>query len=261
MHIVNDRLAVPAKLVPPNGHGYLLLAAEVGGWLGPMPTGRRRTRHTAARLAAVAARLTEHPDVAQATVFRAVLRPPGEGREILDRRGARHARYDLVVLVRTSTPETAVSLRDHPTYRELVGTLNTAARRVHQIAARNGARIAEVDTDPDHAFLFNYFYADDHDVLLRVWEYTAGWFQDRTALPNSTLLQPLDGEAADHGIINHASWPTFRAFLPSLLFRPSFRNFVLANFKANGIAAQPVIYRRLRPRLAVAPGDGDGPAR
>ncbi len=35
-----------------------------------------------------------------------------------------------------------------------------------------------------------------------------------------------------------------RAFLPGLLFRPTFRSFVLANFKANGVAAQPITYRR-----------------
>ncbi|GAA2417322.1 hypothetical protein GCM10010404_89820 [Nonomuraea africana] len=29
------------------------------------------------------------------------------------------------------------------------------------------------------------------------------------------------------------------------LFRPTFRTFVLANFKANGVAAQPIIYRRV----------------
>ncbi|OQO94573.1 hypothetical protein B1813_00165 [Saccharomonospora piscinae] len=245
MEIVNDRLAVPAKLVSPNGNGYLLLAGEVGGWLGLLPTQRRRTRRSAARLAAVAHRLAADPAVEQVTVFRAAFRPPGEGREILDRRGLRHARYDVVVLVRADTPDAAVGLRQHPAMRELVTTLTGSAHRVHELAARNGARIAEVDADADHAFLFNYFYADDPDVLLGVWEYTAGWFQRKTSLPNSTLLQPLDGEGGEHGIINYASWPTWRTFLPSLLLRPGFRSFVLANFRANGVAAQPVIYRRV----------------
>ncbi|GLX08741.1 hypothetical protein Misp03_56670 [Microbispora sp. NBRC 16548] len=34
-------------------------------------------------------------------------------------------------------------------------------------------------------------------------------------------------------------------FLPGLLFRPTFRSFVLADLAANGIAAQPIIYRRI----------------
>jgi hypothetical protein len=55
----------------------------------------------------------------------------------------------------------------------------------------------------------------------------------------------MEGEPADYGLINHASWPTLRTFLPSLMFRPTFRSFVLANFKTNGVAAQPIIYRRV----------------
>ncbi|MGW4793288.1 hypothetical protein ACWEPC_12860 [Nonomuraea sp. NPDC004297] len=47
------------------------------------------------------------------------------------------------------------------------------------------------------------------------------------------------------GVINHASRPNLRTFLPGLIFRPTFRSFVPANFAANGIAAQPIIYRRV----------------
>lgn len=244
MKIVNDRLAVKAQLREPVQNGYLLLAAEVGDWRGLVPTRRRVTKQIAAQLSTMSARLTTRDDVEQATVFRAVLRPPGEGSAILDRRGRRHARYDIVVLIRTASPDTARVLRDDPAYKELAETLKGSARRIHQIVARNAARIDDVDHTRDRAFLFNYFYADDNDVLLQVWEYTAGWFQTKTDLPDSVLMRPLDDEPADYGIINHASWPGLRTFLPSLLFRPSFRSFVLANFKANGVAAQPIIYRR-----------------
>lgn len=58
-------------------------------------------------------------------------------------------------------------------------------------------------------------------------------------------MRPLEGEPADYGLINHASWPALGTFLPSLILRPTFRRFVLANFKANGVAAQPIIYRRV----------------
>ncbi|MDP4509234.1 hypothetical protein [Nonomuraea turcica] len=139
-------------------------------------------------------------------MFRAVLRTPGEGDELLAARGIRPARYDVVVLIR---------------------------------------RLGNVDHSQDHCFLFNYFYADDRETLLKVWEYTAGWFQAKTALPNSALMQPLEGESADYGLVNHASWPNWRTFLPSLILRPTFRSFVLANFKANGVAAQPIIDRRV----------------
>jgi hypothetical protein len=73
--------------------------------------------------------------------------------------------------------------------------------------------------------------------------HTAGWFVEHTALPDSEVLEPLTGERADYGIINHASWPHWRTFLPQLILLPSFRRFVLATFAANGVAAQPILYR------------------
>jgi len=64
----------------------------------------------------------------------------------------------------------------------------------------------------------------------------------KTGLPNYALLSPLPGEITDNGIINHASWPNFRTFLPNLFFRPTLRSCVLANFAANKIAIQPILY-------------------
>ncbi|TDE30105.1 hypothetical protein E1295_41345 [Nonomuraea mesophila] len=239
MELVNDHLAVKARLVEPNDRGYLLFAAETGTWRGPFPT----SVPPLDELKAIATQLAARPEVEDATVFRARLRPPGEGEEILTARGIAPARYDVVLLVRTTDVGSALALRDDPLYTKATTLL--PARRTHQIAGRNAARLGDVDHGPDHAFLFNYFYADDRETLLKIWEYTAGWFQAKTALPNSTLLQPLDGESTDYGIINHASWPALPTFLPSLILRPTFRSFVLANFQANGIAAQPIIYRRI----------------
>ncbi|MCX0273734.1 hypothetical protein NLM24_24190 [Nocardia zapadnayensis] len=49
MEIVNDRLAAQVRLTTPTGSGFLLLAAEVGGWAGPFARPsrmRRRVRRT-----------------------------------------------------------------------------------------------------------------------------------------------------------------------------------------------------------------------
>lgn len=238
MKLVNDHLAVKARLVPPSGDGFHLLAAEVGAWRGPFAP-------EVSALATRVKRLADRLDALETNVFRATLRPPGEGDDLLRARGVHPARYTLVVLARTASPEAARRLRDSAAYQELAATVAGAARRAHEVSAANAARIGDVDHSQDHAYLFNYFYADDTDTLLKVWEYTAGWFQAKTALPNSALMRPLDGEPTDYGIINHASWPSLGTFLPSLLFRPTFRSFVLANFKANGVAAQPIIYRRV----------------
>jgi hypothetical protein len=113
----------------------------------------------------------------------------------------------------------------------------------HKTAAKNARKIEDVDKNRQGVFLFNYFYADDPKELLPVWEYTAGWFTDVTELNNSTLLLPCDGEESQYGVINHCRWDRLSDIVPDLLFRPSFRNYVLKNFESNGIAAMPILYK------------------
>jgi hypothetical protein len=102
-------------------------------------------------------------------------------------------------------------------------------------------------------FLFNFFYADKNAALIPVWEHTAHWFVENTNLPDSNVLEPPSGESENYGVINHASWPHFRTFLPHFALRPSFRRFVLATFAANGVAAQPILYRRVNTHPAAVP--------
>lgn len=238
MKLINDHMAVKARLLPTTTDGFLVLAGEVGAWRGHFPSG-----HTA--LAAHLEDLAAKVDAVEVNVFRALFRTPGEGDELLADRGIRPARYDLVVLIRTASVDEAHEVRESAAYQDLAQALRAESRRTLEVVGRNAGQIGPVDHGQDHYFLFNYFYADDRETLREVWEYTAGWFQEKTALPNSALMQPVDGETGDYGLINHASWPTLRTFLPSLIFRPTFRSFVLANFKANGVAAQPIIYRRV----------------
>src|SRR5690606_2967221 len=125
---------------------------------------------------------------------------------------------------------------------------------VHCFAACNAKRIAEVDHDRDGVFLFNYFYAPDIgakgadglEILRAVWEYTAGWWTAKANLTNSTPLQPLEGEQSDYSLINLCRWDRLIDVLPHLVFRPSLRRFVLANFTANDIVAMPILYRLAR---------------
>jgi len=76
-----------------------------------------------------------------------------------------------------------------------------------------------------------------------VWEYTAGWFGQETGLDNSTVLLPRDGERSEYNIMNHYRWDRLLDVMPSLLFKRSFRDYVLANFEANNVAAMPILYR------------------
>ncbi|MCG7611045.1 hypothetical protein [Mycobacterium sp. CnD-18-1] len=243
MKLVNDELAVPVQLTEPTGNGFLVLAAEVGRWCGPLPLPSRARRRLTGRLTEMAAKLAHRDDVVEAVVFDAALRPPGEGSALLARAGVRPARYDVVVLIRTTGVDAIAAVRADGLWRAMVTKIGQSARHSYQLAAENPARIADVDHTSDRWFLFNYFHCASAETVYATWEYTAGWFQRHTALPDSTLLAPRPGEPTDYSIVNHASWPTLRAFLPSLLFRRTFRSFVLANFKANGVAAQPIIYR------------------
>lgn len=237
----------PVVLQEPNGAGYLMLAATVDGGPPVMPNSRRK-RALLDEIGADVRALRQSPNVTEADLFDAVLVAPGMGKELLRRRAATvtPARFDVVVLIRTTEPRTAVALRSDAGYRRLVARLSATATRTYEIAARNVRRIADVDHGRPSVFLFNFFYADDAERLVPVWHYTARWFVDHTALPDSTVLEPLSGEPADYGIVNHASWPNFRTFLPHLALRPSFRRFVLATFAANNVAAQPILYRRVR---------------
>ena len=263
MKIVDEEHAVPVTLTAPNDFGYLLIAAEIGRWAGPFPWPSRSRRQALAHAAEWCAELTHRDDVLEAVVFGGALRPPGAGAALLARAGARPARHDLVVLILTADIDAVGAVRADATFRALGADIEHIARYGYRVGAGNAARIADVDHGSNHWFLFNYFHCEDARTVFEVWRYTAGWFQRRTALPNSTLLRPLPGEPDDYRVINHASWPRLRDFLPVLLFHPEFRSFVLANFAANGVAAQPIIYRRRgsRDRLTRRGRRGGGPAR
>lgn len=243
MQIINDRHAEPVTLDTPRDGGNLVVAVQVGRWVGPWAVPSRRRTAAVSRAVEACRALNARDDVTEAVVFRGVLRPPGEGAGLLARAGLRAARHDIVVLIRTEAVDDIDAVRTDPHFRTLATELGADA---YVVAADNAARIADVDHRRDDWFLFNFFYCADAETVYDVWEYTAGWFQRHTALPNSTLLRPLRGERTDYRIVNHASWPHLRTFLPALLFHPGFRRFVLANFRLNGVAAQPIIYRVAR---------------
>lgn len=184
------------------------------------------------------------PGVSSAVVFDAILVPPGRGKFLRERPGKVHiARFDLAVLIETEDAEAAEAVRDLSAYREMRRAVREAASFVHEIEATNVRRIGPVDHKKNGAFLFNYFFADDTAQNLSVWEYTAGWFEQETGLDNSTVLLPKAGEDCEYNIINHCRWDGLSDILPSLLFKRTFRSYVLANFEANDVAAMPIFYR------------------
>jgi hypothetical protein len=61
-------------------------------------------------------------------------------------------------------------------------------------------------------------------------------------LDNSTLLQPLRSDDSEYTLINHCRWDHLRNVLPSLIFKRSFHDYVLAHFDANDTAPMPILY-------------------
>jgi hypothetical protein len=253
LNIVNpDPRYSRANLIEPTTLGYIHLAAEVGPRPMPpqrlpfVPNGRPR-EELLGRLKMLANSLEQLESVEKATLFDAVAIPPTSrfNSYLKERADSIHlARFDVVVLIETASPEVARQVQQTPDYRALLGALESEARDVHVMVARNAKRIGDVEKTRDGLFLFNYFVAEDAKVALELWDYLAGWYEVESGLDNSMLLVPLEDEASDYLAINSARWD---GGLPHLLFRQlskkSFRTYMLANLQANRVGAMPILYR------------------
>lgn len=234
-----------ARLVEPTSAGFLYLGVSSGRWLVPFALPRPRRRRILALMEETAGTLRRDPRVARADVFAAVLRPPGgnagRGGDVPE------ADFDAVLLIETSAVADAAAVAAEGALADLVGTLEQLAPRTLVFAGSNVRRIGPVDHDRQGVFLFNYFSAGDVDTNLDAWQYTAGWFQDETGLDNSTVLQPAD-PATPYTLVNHCRWDRLRDILPALVFKRSFRTFVLRVFARNGVVPRPILYKLHRGR-------------
>ncbi|WP_402377285.1 hypothetical protein [Isoptericola rhizosphaerae] len=190
------------------------------------------------RLHRVAAELRRQPGVQRADVFRGFLRPPGSGRPF-EGQDVPVLLPDVVLLVEATTPQVAQSALEHPAVARLLVEEPTA----HAFAASDVRRIGPVDHERQGVFLFNYFAADDVESNLHAWQYTAGWFQEETGLDNSTVLAPRAPRVGEHTLVNHCRWDRSVDILPSLVFKRSFRTYVLQTFARHRVSARPLLYR------------------
>jgi hypothetical protein len=231
-----------AKLIEPTTSGYLLVAAEVDRRPMFLPNSRPK-RRLLRRISQLLASLRRDDRVLGANAFDGLLAPPGRGQLLQHRPGVPIARFDLAVLVETTSPTAAAELEAEPPWSDLMATIQAASRHSYRLRAHNVRRMGPVDHHRQGVFLFNYFYADRTDRNLAAWQYTAGWFADQTGLDNSTVLLPDATSEPRYRLVNHARWDRLRDVLPSLIFKRSFRTYVLEHFRVNGVAAMPVLYR------------------
>ena len=242
LQILGPRSRFPrAHLVDPPPRGYIHLAAVVEPTAGPAPFPRTSAAKARLleRLKALGHDLEGLGTVEQATVYKAVIAPPAGG--YAKQHHVHHARYDVVMLIETTTPETIGQVQGSEPYQQVHDVLAEAASDLHVMAARCTKSLGDVDKTRPGLFLFNYFVAEDVDVALELWDYLAGWYVVQTGLDNSTVLQPID--KADYAFVNHARWDYG---LPRLMLRqltkPSFRSYVLTNLLANRTGSMPVLY-------------------
>lgn len=230
------------SLVEPTTSGYIHIAIEVDRRLPFLPASKKK-HHLLQTCKQLCQKLEQKEHVQRATLFRAILAPPGRGAFLRQRPHVHRARFDIAIFIETSDVTQAQLLRNDADFIELEHAVRRVAHYVHIINASNIKQIGPVDHQRNGIFLFNYFFSDTVEQNLAVWAYTAGWFEKETALNNSTLLLPTDSSESEYSLVNHCRWDRLQDIIPSLLFKRSFRSYVLGNFEANNTAAGPIFYR------------------
>lgn len=231
------------SLVAPTKHSYLILAAQVDDSALPIFLTESNTKKKLlASCKQACSTLSNNSEVVNASVFKAVLIPPGRGAYAESRNDLTPAKYDVVVLIEANDAAQISSLRSSDVFQQMWPEMQKSKYSL-QVTATNARRIGPVDHNKQGIFLFNYFVAEDTLKNLGIWEYTAGWFEEMTGLDNSTLLLPDDTNDIPYSVINHCRWNSIWDILPSLLFKRSFRSYVLNNFEANNVAAIPILYK------------------
>lgn len=245
LQIVNQQHRFPkVTLMEPSTSFYLYIGAEVDP--SPVPLFLITSAKKLALLEQAkrwCQQLEKTNEVIGAVVFKARLIPPGRGKFIEQKKDNVHiARFDLVILIEAKTLATIAAIQKSSAYKEVELAIRRAAKYSYSFIATNVRHIGPVDHKKQGVFLFNYFFADNLQQNLAVWEYTAGWFEQETGLDNSTLLLPIDPSRSVYTIINHCRWNRMIDILPSLLLKSTFRSYVLDNFFANNVAAMPILY-------------------
>ncbi len=230
------------RLVEPTALGYIHIAAEVHPRPVPILPNRCAKSKLLAELKMLAHQLAQLDVVQRVTIFDSAGYSPLSP-DLQERADSIHiARFDIVVLIETTSPMTARETQTTVAYQTLIETLRHEATSVHVIAARNAKRIGDVERTRSDVFRFTYFVAEDADVMLQLWDYLAGWYVVVTGLANASLLFPLEGECSDYVGIEYAGL-SGRSLVRQMRTN-SFRTYVQANLAANRVGAMPVLYQR-----------------
>ncbi|WP_375579299.1 hypothetical protein ABWH96_20215 [Marivirga tractuosa] len=240
-HLNYDRVS----LVNPSTSNYIHIAAEIDKKLTPFfLTTSSRKKKLIAQCKKWCKELEKISGVIEINLFKATIIPPGLGEYVKENSNDVHiAKFDFAILIETHSEKVCEELKNKNIYEKMLEHIKRVASYTNIMSAYNIRRINNVNHKKKGVFLFNYFSAKNRQQNLMVWEYTAGWFEEETELDNSTLLFPLEEENAKYSIINHCRWDKYIDILPSLIFKKTFKKYVLDNFYANNVGAQPILYR------------------
>lgn len=244
--VVNKDLKFPnVTLKEPLRSGFILIAAEVDKktsiW------GESNTKKTLIKkVKSLGLELQNNENVMEFSLFKASLFPPGRDGEYilkLKKNQTIHSQYDVVLLIELSSVEKIDEIKNDRCFINIISAFKDLSSYHFIYNAKNLRRIDNVNHKKNGVFLFNFFVAENKEQNLGIWEYTAGWFQDQTNLKNSTLFDSIDTISNTYSVINHCRWDGFFDILPSLIFKKTFKSYVLDNFAANNVAAIPILYK------------------
>ncbi|CAM1374213.1 hypothetical protein [Tenacibaculum xiamenense] len=244
LNIVNKHLNYPkVTLVETTTSQYLHIAAEIDKTSFPFFLGKSSCKKSVLKFCKEQAEnIEKKAGVINCSIFSAIIIPPGRGKYVQENISKTHlAKFDVVILIEIDSTEHVEELLKSKVYQELISKIKSKSSYLHIVKASNVRQIGPVNHSKQGIFLFNYFYAQNTSQNLLVWEYTAGWFEKETKLNNSTLLLP--GDNSKYTIINHCRWDSLWNIIPHLIFKKTFKTYVLDNFYANKVGAQPILYK------------------
>lgn len=247
LKIVNKHLKYDkVSLIPPLTSNFIHIASEIDTTSTPFFLSTSSKKKELIRKCKIWSKEIEKTEgVLEISFFKATIIPPGFGQYIRENLEKIHlARFDFVILIETSSDKVTAKVKQLESFKMILKEIENIASFNHIMYASNVRRIGNVNHKKKGVFLFNYFSATNREQNLKIWEYTAGWFEKETALDNSTLMLPTEDNQL-YSIVNHCKWDKYIAILPSLIFKNTFKKYVLDNFYANNIGAQPILYKTI----------------
>lgn len=233
------------SLITPSTSNYIHIAAEIDEKATPFfITTSSKKKKLITNCKTWCSDLEKIKGINEISLFQATMIPPGIGKYVQENSSKIHlAKFDFVILIEMHSEKIYDEIKNNATFKLMIDNIQEIANFTAITPALNIRRIHNVNHKKKGVFLFNYFSALNIEQNLSVWEYTAGWFEKETNLDNSTLLLPLDNKTAKYSIINHCRWDKYLDILPSLIFKKTFKKYVLDNFYVNNVGAQPILYK------------------